>query len=73
MTKDWWDVQFTMVLQRENITMRKQKCQAVGIPLQPELGHENRGRDAIRHKRIGDTAVKCARAGIERESNGQAI
>src|SRR5580700_1730148 len=71
--ENWWDVQFTVVLQRKQIGMRKQKCQAAGIALKPELGHKDRGRNTIGDQCVGDTLVKCTGTGIECESNDQTI
>jgi hypothetical protein len=68
-TDDRWNMLFTMVLDSEQIGMRLDDGEAMGIPIQPFFGGEDRRRNPILNQKIDEVVVVFAGAGIKRQGD----
>ena len=62
-----------MVLDVEQIAMSQQVRQAGRIATQPEIGDENRRRNAALDQRRGDPLIEIAGAGIQGQGDHETI
>ena len=70
--EDRRDMQFAVILDSEQITMRQQERQANRIFPQPEAGDEYRRLDAALDQCRGDPFIESTRTGIEGQGDHQA-